>query len=88
MQITINLPEEIGQELEAKLGNLSQQMLEALAVESYRKGVLTSAQVQSLLNLPSRWETEAFLQRSQAYLNYTETDFEKDINTLNYVLSE
>lgn len=53
MQVTIELPEEIGQELEAKLGNLSKRMLESFVLEAYRQEVLTPAQIQSLLHLLS-----------------------------------
>jgi predicted HTH domain antitoxin len=60
----------------------------ALAVEAYRTGSLTSAQVQSLLNLSSRWEVEKFLKNLQVYLNYTESDLEQDKQTLNNLLPE
>jgi predicted HTH domain antitoxin len=88
MQITIDIPEAIGQQLTAEWGNVSQRAKEALAVEAYRTGSLTSAQVQSLLNLSSLWEVEEFFKKSQAYLNYTESDLEQDRQTLNNLLSE
>ncbi|NJK50489.1 UPF0175 family protein [Candidatus Gracilibacteria bacterium] len=88
MQITIELPEEIGQQLQQQWGNLSRKMLESLAVEAYRNGVLTEAQIQVLLNLPSRFVTEAFLKQSQAYLDYTEEDLEQDLQTLRHLLPE
>jgi hypothetical protein len=72
MQIKIDIPEAIGQQLIAQWGNVSQRAKEALAIEAYRSGSLTSAQVQSLLNLASRWEVEEFLKSSPAYLDYTE----------------
>lgn len=88
MQITIDIPEAIGQQLTAQWGNVSQRAKEALAIEAYRTGSLTSSQVQSLLNLSSRWEVEEFLKKSQVHLNYTETDLEQDSQTLNKLLSE
>ena len=88
MQITIELPEETGQQLQQQWGNLSRKMLESLAVEAYRNGVLTEAQIQVLLNLPSRFVTEAFLKQSQAYLDYTEEDLEQDLQTLRHLLPE
>ncbi len=88
MQIKIDIPEAIGQQLIAQWGNVSQRAKEALAIEAYRTGSLTSAQVQSLLNLSSRWEVEEFLKNSQAYLDYTEEDLEQDRQTLNNLLSE
>jgi predicted HTH domain antitoxin len=88
MQITIDIPEAIGQQLTAQWGNISQRAKEALAVEAYRTGSLTSVQVQSLLDLSFRWEVEEFLKKSQAYLNYTESDLEQDKQTLNNLLPE
>ena len=41
MQITIDIPEELADTIAVKWGNLSQRTLEALAVEGYRKGVMT-----------------------------------------------
>ena len=83
MQIKIDIPEAIGQQLIAQWGNVSQR-----AKEAYRTGSLTSAQIQSLLNLSSRWEVEEFLKNLQAYLDYTEEDLEQDRQTLNNLLTE
>ncbi|MFP4134638.1 MAG: UPF0175 family protein [Halothece sp.] len=88
MQVTINIPEELGKQLTNQWGNLPQKVLEALAVEGYRQRVLTSAQVQELLNLESRWETEKLLSDYQADLDYTEEDYQEDIETLNELLDE
>jgi hypothetical protein len=83
MQITIELPEEIGNQLQQKWDNLPQKILESLALEAYRQGLMTSAQIQTMLNFSSRWQTEQFLKENQAYLDYTETDLADDLETLN-----
>ena len=88
MQITIELPDEISRQLQQSWDNLPQKILEALALEAYRKGMMTSAQIQTLLNLSSRWQTEQFLKENQAYLDYTEEDLAHDLETLNQLLSE
>lgn len=88
MEIKINIPEEIGDKLEQNWGDLPQKILEVLAVEGYQKGLLTAYQVQQLLNLESRWQTEEFLSASQAYIDYDLTDLDKDLNTLNKLLSK
>ncbi len=54
-------------------------MLEAVAVEAYRSGTITPAQVQQMLALGSRWETESFLRRAEAFHDYTMDDLEQDI---------
>lgn len=72
MKVAIALPKDLGHQLEVKWGNVPQRALEALALEAYRSGVFTEAELQRMLNLSSRWEVDAFLKRSQAYLDYTE----------------
>lgn len=77
MQIALELPEDIAKHLETAWRDVSRGTLEAVAVEGYREGALTRGQVGRLLGL-SFWETEAFLKERQAYLAYTEEDFEQD----------
>ncbi len=88
MQITIELPEEISRQLQKSWDDLPQKILESLALEAYRKGMMTPAQVQTLLNFSSRWQTEQFLKENQAYLDYTEEDLANDLDNLNQLLSE
>ena len=57
-------------------------MLRAVAVEAYRAGMITPAQVQRMLGLRSRWETEAFLHRAEAYHDYTMDDLERDLTVI------
>ncbi len=87
MQITIDIPEDIGNQLQQNWENLPHKILEAIGLEAYRNGIMTAAQIQQLLKFSSRWETENFLKQSQAYLDYTEDDLDQDIQTLHQVLS-
>ncbi len=48
----------------------------------HRSGAITPAQVQQMLGLRSRWETESFLRRAEAFHDYTTDDLERDIATL------
>ena len=79
MNVAIDIPDEIGQVLAAQAGGLSRAVLEAVAAEAYRSGTITTAQVQQMLGLRSRWETVAFLRRAEAYHDYTMDDLERDI---------
>ena len=63
MNVAIEIPDEIGRALGAHAGDVSRAVLEAVAVEAYRSGTITPAQVQQMLGLSSRWETESFLRR-------------------------
>ena len=80
--ITIELPEAIGQQLDAAwgAGDLSRHILEAVALEGYRTEALSAGQVAELLDL-SGWETETFLLDHGVYLRYTVEDLELDRQT-------
>lgn len=58
---------------------MTRAVVEAVAIEAYRSGAITPAQVQEMLGLGSRWETEAFLHRAEAYHDYTMDDLDRDL---------
>jgi len=84
MQITIELPDDISNQLQA--GDISRRVLELIAADHYRQGQIGAAEVRRMLNFASRWETYAFLKREKAYLPYTEADLEQDASTIRSVL--
>jgi predicted HTH domain antitoxin len=79
VNIAINIPDDIRHILAAQAGGASRAVLEAVAIEAYRSGTITPAQVQQMLELRSRWETESFLRRAEAFHDYTMDDLEQDI---------
>ena len=79
MTIAIEFPDEIAQQLAGRWGDLAMRAREAVAVEGYRTGALSHAQLQSLLGLGSRLETDALLKRSGVYLEYSEEDLSRDL---------
>jgi hypothetical protein len=88
MHLAIELPEEIAQQLAQKWDDFPYRVLEAIALEAYRSNTLTTAQIQSLLNLPSRWAVETFLQQHNALMDYTTEDLDADVATIETLLSE
>lgn len=82
MDVLISVPDELVQQMQNRWKDLSRGALESLAIEAYRGGVITEAQVQRMLDLPSRWETDRFLKDAQAYIDYTETDLLGDIEAI------
>ena len=84
MQITIELPDDIANQLQA--GDISRRVLELIAADHYRQGQIGAAEVRRMLNFSSRWETYEFLKREKAYLPYTEDDLEQDVQTIRSVL--
>lgn len=81
MDVVLQLPDDIVERLQARSEDLSRQALESLAADSYRVGIITSAEVQRMLGFATRWETDAFLKERGAYLHYSEKDLEQDIET-------
>jgi predicted HTH domain antitoxin len=87
MTLGVQLPEDIALRLEACWRDMPRRALEAIAVEGYRSGALTRAEVGRLLEF-SYWETEAFLKERQAYLPYDEADLDHDREALDKIQSE
>lgn len=79
--VVIELPAIIEANLGAGGRDVSRLALESLAVESYRKALLSERQVGEMLGL-NFWETEAFLKEHQAYLHYDLNDFNRDMEVL------
>ncbi|HEV7844102.1 MAG TPA: UPF0175 family protein [Pyrinomonadaceae bacterium] len=81
MSVTIELPEEIEQQLETEWGNLPRRALEAVALEGYRSGALTLSQLRRMLGFETRMEADAFLKQHGVYLDYSVEDLERDRET-------
>ncbi|HEV8039506.1 MAG TPA: UPF0175 family protein [Bryobacteraceae bacterium] len=81
MQITLELPEDIARGLESKWHDLPRAALESLALEAYRSGTLSAAQIRRLLGFETRIQLDAFLKDHEIY-DYTVSDFEHDRETL------
>jgi predicted HTH domain antitoxin len=79
VNVAIDIPDEIGRVLAAQAGGVSRAILQAVAAEAYRSGAITTAEVQQMLGLRSRWETESFLRRAGACHDYTMDDLARDI---------
>jgi predicted HTH domain antitoxin len=82
VNVAIEIPDDIGRLLAGQAGDVSRAVLEAVAVEAYRSGAITPAQVQQMLGLHSRWDTAAFLRRAEAFHDYTMDDLERDITAI------
>ncbi len=78
MEITLNLPEDIAQGLQAKWKDLPRAVLESLALEAYRSGALTTAQGRRLLGFETRYEVDGFLKQHGVDLNYGVEDLRRD----------
>lgn len=86
MQITIELPDDVAERLQAAWGNcgvsLEQKCLELLLVNAYQNLLLSHGRLQELLAFSTALELDAFLQAAGVELPYDEADFERDRQTL------
>jgi predicted HTH domain antitoxin len=87
MQVTIEIPDAIVQQIEELGGSTQRELLEAFVLEEYRKERLSRGRVSELLGL-NFWETEEFLRNRGAYLHFGADDFERDTAVLNELLSQ
>ena len=76
MQITLELPDEIGQQL-AQGQDLSRAALEALVAESCREHRLSDHQAAQILGL-SRFELDGFLKARGVFYDYTLEDLTRE----------
>lgn len=89
MVINLNIQQDQEETLRGAWGNgLDRAALEALAIEGYRGGRLSSAQVGRLLGLGDRGAVNDWLAERRVPLNYTLEDLEADRRTLDKVLGK
>jgi len=88
MQVTVEIPEDIARQLNSKWANLPRGVLESLALEAYRSGTLTTAQLRRLLGFETPMEVDAFLKKAGVYLDYDLEDLREDLETIRRVRGE
>ena len=82
MTVQIELPADIEAALREQWQDLPRAVLEAVAIEGYRKGALSIGQVASLLDLESRWAARDFLANRQAGTPFTDRDLDEDVRSM------
>lgn len=88
MALEINIPDHILAHLQKDWEDLPRRAVEALAADGYRSGILTAAQVQEMVGLNSRWDTDAFLKSHGCYLEYGEKDLVRDMAAIQKARNE
>ena len=86
MDVTVSIPDKFISVFEHDT-DVSRQVLEAYAIESYRQEKMSLGQVAELLGL-SIDETNAFLKRHKIPLNCDLEDLEKDIQAVELFLAK
>jgi predicted HTH domain antitoxin len=86
MEVTINLPEDVAQSFLKNGESIEREVLEATALDGFREGKLSHAQVGRMLGL-SRFETDDFLKAHNVPSDYMIEDLEQDRRNLDKLLS-
>jgi predicted HTH domain antitoxin len=81
VKISLDLPDDLVQQLAENGQDLSRAALEALAIDAYRMNRITGHQIRNLLNISSRYELDGFLKHHGVPLEYTIEDFEREADT-------
>jgi hypothetical protein len=87
MIMTLDIPETLAAPLKRAEAALPRVLLEGFAVEAYRQGILSAAQVRVLMGHESRWETEDFLSAHDAWPGTTVQQVTEDGRQLSSLLS-
>lgn len=82
MQVTVEIPDRIAQQIDETEGQLSRRLLELIVADAYSSGKINTAEVRQMLQLPTRLAAHAFLKDMGVYLNYDRTELERDLQTL------
>lgn len=77
MNLVLHIPDEFAEQLGSG-GDVERQALEALALESYRAGRLTRADLRQFLGFGSPPALDAFLLAHDVVGTYTESDLARD----------
>lgn len=88
MQITIEIPDILGHQLQTNQKNLERKMLELCVIEAYRNGWISSGKARELLGFSTRLELDAFFKQRSVDLNYEMSDLQQDLETLEALQQE
>jgi len=89
MQVTVEIPDDMAQRLIPEGQDPARTTLEAIAIEGYRSGALSSYQTRILLGFETRYELDGFLKAHNVWERaYSLADLEQDRLTLQSVGTE
>lgn len=78
MQVTIDLPDDIAKQILTGQQSIERSILEATALEGYRAGRLSQAQVRRMLGFATDMQTDAFLKEHGVFLEYDLEDLKRE----------
>jgi hypothetical protein len=81
MEVTIQIPDIVGNRLGKDTDDIPRWLLEKAGLEAYRSREISGYELRLMLGIKSRLELDAFLKAHGIYLEYTEEDFAHDAET-------
>jgi len=88
MNVTLTIPDALASSLSRAQPVLPRVLLEGFAVEAYRQGILSAAEVRVLMGHDSRWETEDFLSAHDSWPGTNAEQVADDGRKLNALLGQ
>jgi hypothetical protein len=88
MTVTIEIPEKLAQAFAPDGADMSRAVLEAIALEGYRRKPIGESQMRRLLGFETRMEVHGFLKEQGVSLNYGVEDLEHDIRESDRVIAQ
>jgi hypothetical protein len=85
MTLSVEIPDDLVSRLNAVGGDLSRRALEAFALEEYRSGRLTKAELRRLLQFETRFELDGFLKTHQVWADDTIESLRQDVRDLEHL---
>lgn len=78
MNVTVEIPDSLARSLHAAGGDIPRRVLEALALEEYKSGRLTEAELRVALGFETRYQLDGFLKEHEVWLDYGEEDLARE----------
>jgi hypothetical protein len=82
MNLSLVIPDEIAQRLGAGGADLARRALESFALDEYKAGRVTKAELRRLLGLETRYELDGFLKAHDVWSDVTLDDVRQDMRDL------
>ena len=78
MEVTVHIPDDLAERLQAAGVDLSRRALESFALEEFRRARITKVELRRLLGFGTRGALDEFLKAHDVFVDYTVEDFEDD----------
>lgn len=82
MNVNVQIPDDLAKRLAASGDDLSRCALEGFALEEYKAGRITKAELRRLLGLETRYELDGFLKVHGGVADVTIADLRRDVGDL------